>query len=73
MGFKVSDAYIFVISLLVQMDISDHPSLCFDFLVVGGCLSFFNPPTTLLIQSRESEYATATLKQWVDYDQISTT
>jgi monofunctional biosynthetic peptidoglycan transglycosylase len=32
---------------------------------------FLNPPTTLLIQSRASEYGTAAKQEWVDYDQIS--
>ena len=32
---------------------------------------FINPPTTLLIQSRETESSTVALQQWVDYDQIS--
>ena len=32
---------------------------------------FINPPTTLLIESRESEYSTAALQEWVDYDQIA--
>lgn len=32
---------------------------------------FINPPTTLLIASRESEYSTASLQEWMDYDQIA--
>ncbi len=32
---------------------------------------FINPPTTLLIQSRETESSTVALQEWVDYDQIS--
>ena len=32
---------------------------------------FINPPTTLLIESRESEYSTAARQEWVDYDQIA--
>ena len=32
---------------------------------------FINPTTTLLIESRESEYSTTALQEWVDYDQIA--
>jgi len=32
---------------------------------------FINPPTTLLIQSRQGEYSTSALQEWVEYDQIA--
>jgi monofunctional biosynthetic peptidoglycan transglycosylase len=32
---------------------------------------FINPPTTLLIQSRQGEYSTSAMQEWVEYDQIA--